>query len=156
MRINVYAEEMTDRIEIIEKKTAEGTFTGVRFYMELPVTVQADGVPPQQVSGPFMHHEGDDDSSAVTFWGKHNLHATLQKAIKLLDQHYNRNVEGDPAVSWPLAQDSEEMAHQLARVLGAVVQPRGLLDVEPVPGTPLAAIGILYMRQIAEKSRISA
>src|SRR5260221_11903624 len=84
MRINAYAEEMTDRIEIIEKKTAEGTFTGVRFYMELPVTVQADGVPPQQVSGPVMHHEGDDDSSAATFWGKHNLHHRTQDTGQLV------------------------------------------------------------------------
>lgn len=35
MRVNVYAEEMTDRVEIVEK----GEFTGLRFYLELPVTL---------------------------------------------------------------------------------------------------------------------
>ena len=39
MRVNVYAEEMTDRVEIVSK-TIDGTvFTGLRFYLELPVTV---------------------------------------------------------------------------------------------------------------------
>lgn len=36
MRVNIYAEEMTDRVEIIEKETGDGTFTGLRFYLEGP------------------------------------------------------------------------------------------------------------------------
>ena len=39
MRVNVYAEEITDRIELVTKTTDEGTFTGVRFYLELPVSL---------------------------------------------------------------------------------------------------------------------
>ena len=39
MRVNIYAEEMTDRLEIITKTTADGIFTGVRFYLELPCTI---------------------------------------------------------------------------------------------------------------------
>lgn len=94
MRVNVYAEEMTDRIEIIEKKTEEGTFTGLRFYLELPVAL---AVPPAKLgaqpgiahlSGPFMHRQGDDDSAAVTFWGKRDMRDVLRKALKLLDEHY--------------------------------------------------------------------
>lgn len=93
MRVNVYAEELTDRIEIISKTTPDGTFTGLRFYLELPVTVQeapVDGVaaPVKHVSGPFMHHPGDDDSSAVTFWGKRDLREMLEQAITALDAHY--------------------------------------------------------------------
>lgn len=84
MRVNVYAEEMTDRIEIISKEIEGQTFTGLRFYLELPVT-NSDGT---QHQGPFMHHPGDDDSSAVTFWGKRDLRETLKIALTKLDEHY--------------------------------------------------------------------
>lgn len=96
MRVNVYAEEMTDRIEIIEKETPDGKFTGVRFYLELPVSLQTPpaklGAQPgiTEVRGPFVHRAGDDDSSAVTFWGKRDLREALCKAIALLDAHYQR------------------------------------------------------------------
>src|SRR5690606_18045251 len=36
----------------------------------------------------FLHRDGDDDSSAVTFWGKRKLRETLQRAIDLIDAHY--------------------------------------------------------------------
>lgn len=84
MRVNVYAEEITQRIEIVRK----GDFTGLRFYLELPVTTKATDGSPVQVSGPFMHKPGDDDSAAVTFWGKHDLRLVLRKALQLLDTHY--------------------------------------------------------------------
>lgn len=98
MRVNVYAEEMTDRIEIVSKTIAGQTFTGLRFYLELPVTMTTlppDGSPSEltQISGPFMHHPGDDDSSAVTFWGKHDLLVLLQKAHEALMAHY---AKGEP------------------------------------------------------------
>ena len=83
MRVNIYAEEITDRIEIIEKQVNGQVFTGLRVYLELPVTKGQ-----VQVSGPFIHKEGDDDSSAVTFWGKQDLRITLQKALQELDAHY--------------------------------------------------------------------
>lgn len=103
MRINVYAEEMTERVEIVEKVIDGDCFTGVRFYLELPVTV-SEGWPPThrsvagknvvamdgkvaQVAGPFIHRPGDDDSSAVTFWGKTKLRAALQSALSLLDAY---------------------------------------------------------------------
>lgn len=94
MRVNVYAEEMTDRVEIIAKTTPDGTFTGVRFYLELPVTVPVtdrEGVHTgfQQHQGPFLHRPGDDDSSAVTFWGKRDLRDVLRKALAALDAHYD-------------------------------------------------------------------
>lgn len=83
MRVNVYAEELTDRIEIVRKEIDGHTFTGLRIYLELPVTL--NGV---HHSGPFLHRPGDDDSSAVTFWGKRDLRAVLRKALALLDEHY--------------------------------------------------------------------
>ena len=83
MRVNVYAEEMTDRIEIISKVIDGQTFTGLRFYLELPATV--GGV---QHQAPFIHKPGDDDSAAVTFWGKKNLRTVLSKALALLADHY--------------------------------------------------------------------
>lgn len=83
MRVNVYAEEMTNRIEIIEKITADGKFTGLRIYLELPVTRGWE-----QVQGPFIHRDGDDDSSAVTFWGKRDLMLTLRQALGKLEAYY--------------------------------------------------------------------
>ena len=84
MRVNVYAEEMTDRLEIIGKEIDGHRFTGLRFYLYLPTTL-ADGT---QAQGPFMHRDGDDDSSAVTFWGKRDLREMLRKALAMLDAHY--------------------------------------------------------------------
>jgi len=63
MRVNVYAEELTDRFEIVTKEIDGTMFTGVRIYLELPATVVG-----KSYKGPFIHRPGDDDSSAVTFW----------------------------------------------------------------------------------------
>lgn len=89
MRVNVYAEEMTQRVEIVQK----GEFTGLRFYLELPVTVPVNDEKGNQVGntvyqGPFMHHPGDDDSAAVTFWGKRDLREVLKVALEQLDRYY--------------------------------------------------------------------
>ncbi len=88
MRVNVYAEEMTNRVEIIEKVIDGQTYTGVRFYLELPATVNG-----QQHQGPFIHRPGDDDSSAVTFWGKRGLRTLLVRALALLDDFYAQRVQ---------------------------------------------------------------
>jgi hypothetical protein len=88
MRVNVYAEEMTDRVEIITKEVEDQMFTAVRFYLELPVTILHPQGGKTEWKGPFLHRPGDDDSAAVTFWGKKDLRPLLQKAIELLDQHY--------------------------------------------------------------------
>lgn len=82
MRVNVYAEEMTDRVEIISKEIDGRTYTGIRFYLELPATVNGT-----QHQGPFLHRPGDDDSSAVTFWGKSDMQTVLRKALRLLEEH---------------------------------------------------------------------
>lgn len=89
MRVNVYAEEMTNRVEIVSKDVEGHLFTGLRFYLELPATV--NGV---QHQGPFIHRPGDDDSSAVTFWGKTDLRKMLVKAMAMLDDHYNDERDG--------------------------------------------------------------
>jgi len=107
MRVNVYAEEMTDRVEIISKTIDGHAFTGLRFYLELPTSlpkeVYLSGASPKvngayfeppkdgvqcNVKGPFIHRPGDDDSAAVTFWGKQDLRVILKKALKMLDEHY--------------------------------------------------------------------
>ena len=93
MRVNVYAEEMTDRVEIVSKTIEGQEFTGLRFYLELPVTLTDGG----QLSGPFLHRTGDDDSSAVTFWGKRDLRTLLSKAQAELDAHYARKAEASKA-----------------------------------------------------------
>lgn len=88
MRVNVYAEEMTDRVEIISKEIDGHRFTGLRLYLYLPTTL-ADG---SQAQGPFMHRDGDDDSAAVTFWGKRDLRVVLRKMLEALDAHYTRDL----------------------------------------------------------------
>jgi hypothetical protein len=39
----------------------------------------------KQVRGPFLHGPDDDDSSAVTFWGKQQLCRFLPRTILILD-----------------------------------------------------------------------
>ena len=108
MRVNVYAEEMTDRVEIIEKEVEGNKFTALRFYLALPATYvkndpdrisamrpasASDTQEGVQYQAPFIHHPGDDDSAAVTFWGKTDLRIVLRKALAALDEHYaNRGV----------------------------------------------------------------
>lgn len=86
MRVNVYAEEMTNRVEIISKEIDGQKFTGLRLYLELPCTLPSG----ENVSGPFMHRPGDDDSSAVTFWGKRDLRTVLREMLTKLDAHYGK------------------------------------------------------------------
>lgn len=106
MRVNVYAEEMTERIEIISKTIEGQEFTGLRLYLELPTSLPKEvwlaGPTPQvakgyaeppndttrNVRGPFMHRPGDDDSAAITVWGKKDLRNVLRKMLKELDKHY--------------------------------------------------------------------
>lgn len=107
MRVNIYAEEMPDepRLEIIEKEIEGHKFTALRIYLELPASYyvgspgragEGEIIParldspnqPLQLQAPFIHRPGDDDSSAVTFWGKRDLRVTLRRALELLDAHY--------------------------------------------------------------------
>lgn len=83
MRVNIYAEEMTNRVELVEKNG----FIGVRFWLEMPVTTvqPVNGDDGTHVSGPFIHKPGDEDTSAVTFWGKRDLKNVLKKALELLE-----------------------------------------------------------------------
>lgn len=99
MRVNVYAEEMTSRVEIIEKEINGNKFTGCRFYMELPVTTYPApsydnplGMV-KQLQGPFIHQRGDDDSAAVTFWGKQDLRCVLRLALDKLNKHYAQQLK---------------------------------------------------------------
>jgi hypothetical protein len=86
MRVNVYAEEMTERVEIIAKEIDGRRFTGLRLYLELPTTING-----ANFKGPFIHRPGDDDSAAVTFWGKRDLRTVLRLMLAKLDEHYAIN-----------------------------------------------------------------
>ena len=58
MRVNVYAEEITDRVEVVEIKAETGSrFVGMRFLLKTHPDM-------------LMPRHPDDDDSAVTFWVK--------------------------------------------------------------------------------------
>lgn len=105
MRVNIYAEELTNRVEVISKEIDGRTYNAVRFYMELPCTIQRSatdmcgdpiGKPvAQNVRGPFMHRPGDDDSAAVTFWGRSQLRELFVKAITELDKFEAKQKVGE-------------------------------------------------------------
>ncbi len=78
MRVNIYAEELTDRAEAITKEIGKQTFTGIRLFLELPVTVNGE-----QVSGPFMHRPDDEDSAAITLWDGGDCEK-LRRALKAM------------------------------------------------------------------------
>lgn len=90
MRVNVYAEELTDQVEVPVKPP----FVGVSFHLELlasfidgrPAT-KRDKVTATQMQAPFIHRPGDDDSAAVTFWAKdrERLRQLLQTALDALN-----------------------------------------------------------------------
>lgn len=85
MRVNVYAEELSDRVPEIVSKQADGhTFAGVRFYLELPVTIGTSG---GSIRGPFIHRENDDDSAAVTFWSLKKARKMFSDAIDAIDSY---------------------------------------------------------------------
>ncbi len=91
MRDNVYAEEITGQVEVVTKLIDGREFVGVRFWLHLPVTLPGEPDPQGRlpnVQGPFLHRVDDNDSSAVTFWGKKDLRATLAHAIAVIDEHY--------------------------------------------------------------------
>jgi hypothetical protein len=56
MRVNVYKEERTGEVAFVKKEADTGAeYIGIRFYLH---------------SAKELHHRpGDDDRSAVTFWG---------------------------------------------------------------------------------------
>lgn len=104
MRVNIYAEEITDRVEIV----AKGEFTGLRFYLELPVTQHMDdGRGFIQHRGPFMHRRGDDDSSAVTFWGKRATIPLLEEGLRQLKDFYAQKEAAASALAASPISDAE-------------------------------------------------
>lgn len=89
MRVNIYAEEMTNKVTLITKNIEGEEYVAIRFWLYLPVTI--DEKTGEFRKGPFIHRPGDDDSSAVTFWGKRDLRPVLKKALELLDDYYGEN-----------------------------------------------------------------
>jgi len=70
MRINIYNEELTDRVEFQKANAKTGTrFYRLSFYLASPDVLH--------------HSSGDDDTSAVVFWSdsREKLLALLAEAI---------------------------------------------------------------------------
>lgn len=78
MRINVYSQELTDEVAVIEKVSNTGlTYSAVQFMLH---------------SSDKLHHPPqDDDRSAVTFWlpksraRRNALAAAFRRAANLVD-----------------------------------------------------------------------
>lgn len=75
MRVNVYSEEVRDRVELRTKEVNGVVFNGIEFL----------------VGDPFEHTPGDDDSSAVTFWfnskyTRETLESAFKKALMILSE----------------------------------------------------------------------
>lgn len=70
MRVNIYAEELTQRLEFIQKQD----FFGLRIYLELPVTKEVNGGH-VITKGATKELDGEkkDISSCVTFWAKSKI-----------------------------------------------------------------------------------
>lgn len=77
MRINVYSQELTDEVHVIEKESNTGVvYSAVQFMLH---------------SSPMLHHPPqDDDRSAVTFWlprsfqRRDSLAEAFERAAKLI------------------------------------------------------------------------
>ena len=82
MHVNVYNEELTDRVGVERKKPKNAPdveFVGIQFFVDKP----------------WMHTPGDDDSSRVAFWfnsehGRGLLRTAFAEALRLLDSHETR------------------------------------------------------------------
>lgn len=74
MRINVYAEELTNETEIVEKTVDGKVFYGIRLFLKSPTALHQT--------------ETDDDRSAITFWvpwwGGKNHHDELIDVLHAL------------------------------------------------------------------------
>lgn len=80
--MNVYSDELTSRLEIVERKTEAGEFIGLRIYIETPVTLKNEHGMKQIVRGPFEKIDGDDDTSAVTLWVRSDAPDMLLKLLR--------------------------------------------------------------------------
>ena len=75
MKINVYNEELTERVEFVTKTAGTGAkFCGIAFYLASPKELHSS--------------PNDDDSSAVTFWGDspEKLHRLLSRALQEIER----------------------------------------------------------------------
>ena len=144
MRVNIYAEEMPDnpRIEIIEKDIDGNNFTALRIYLELPATI--DG---KQYQGPFIHRPGDDDSSAVTFWGKRDLRKTLVAALQALDEHYYARSNGKPLTYADIPRRSYTDRYCAAEYAIA----RAMAAVEKMPASVHLADAVVLLSRAKDK-----
>jgi hypothetical protein len=87
MRINVYKEELTDRVEIVSKTVDGIEYRGLRIYLYMPVSKRSASGELIQLQGPFLHREGDDDSSAITIWSDSaGLNKIVDAACKALHE----------------------------------------------------------------------
>jgi len=80
MRINVYNEELTERIEVVQKRAAntKAAFYGLHFYLHSPKQLHSG--------------KDDDDQSAVILWKKspQQLLVLLAKATTAVQEYIDK------------------------------------------------------------------
>jgi hypothetical protein len=96
-----------------------------------------------QTRGPFLHGPDDDDSSAVTFWGKQDLRRVLRVMHDKLDEHYGERK--DPKNMW------EEQARAWSRVFDTLHAHNPTFATGPGPSGELCAVAEIERLQKAEK-----
>lgn len=69
MRLNIYTEELTTDVRVVEKNG----FHGLRFYLKSPDDLHND--------------PDDDDRSAITFWGLRTVAPLMQAVAEMLQKH---------------------------------------------------------------------
>jgi hypothetical protein len=107
VRVNIYAEELTDRVEIISKVIDGRDYTAVRFYLELPTTVYVCPEGVESVTSVFESSGPDVEPSHCAGCGcDKNEHRTVNVAgsfihregdddsaavtLTLLDEYYGQ------------------------------------------------------------------
>lgn len=101
-RINVYEEELTSEVEIVETSPEPGrTFYGVRIFLK---------------SHPDLHHTiEDDDRSAITFWVNTHVRAEMMRDHLRRDLSLVVGDNGAPPPPRASMRDREQMREQLGR-----------------------------------------
>ena len=91
--VNIYAEDLTDRIEVLSKDIEGVSYTGLVLYLEPPTVIKSGHYAGQNLPGSCLYR--DSGPYTLTVWGKRDLRDLLDKMKDALDHHYGCPQERD-------------------------------------------------------------